>query len=116
MGGTVMKKVLIVEDDQLIQSLLKKKLQEKGYYVSTAEDGEAGLQAIKETRPSLVLLDVVLPRLSGFEVVQEMKKLNLLEEVPVIIISNSGQPVEIETAKELGIKDLLLKTEFDPAE
>jgi len=63
-----------------------------------------------------VLLDIVLPRLNGFEVLAELKKDEALRQIPVIIISNSGQPAEIEKAKELGVRDWLVKTEFDPRE
>lgn len=111
-----MKKVLIVEDEQLIGDLLQKKLREEGYYVFTARDGEEGLQQIRDERPDMILLDIVLPRLNGFEVLAEVKKDEELRRIPVIIISNSGQPIEIERAKEAGVRDWLVKTEFDPQE
>jgi len=111
-----MKKILIIENEKLIGDLLQRKLAQEGYYVFRSEDGEAGLREIRDKKPDLVLLDVVLPRLNGLEVARAMKKEGLLDEIPVIIISNSGQPVEIDEAKELGVKDWLIKTEFDPAE
>jgi len=112
-----MKKVLIVEDETIIADLLQKKLQEKGYYAFVANDGEEGLRLIKQERPDLVLLDIVMPRLNGFEVLEELRKdASLKKETPVIIISNSGQPAEIQKAKEAGVRDWLIKTEFDPQE
>lgn len=111
-----MKKVLIVEDEQLIGDLLQKKLREEGYYVCMARDGEEGLRQIRDERPHLILLDIVLPRLNGFEVLAELKKDEELKRIPVIVISNSGQPIEIEKAKEAGVRDWLIKTEFDPQE
>ena len=111
-----MKKALIVEDEELIGDLLQKKLRQEGYYASVARDGEAALKQIREERPDIVLLDIVLPRLNGFEVLSELKKDEALRQIPVIIISNSGQPAEIEKAKELGVRDWLVKTEFDPRE
>ena len=111
-----MKKILIVEDEQLIGDLLQKKLRQEGYRVSLATDGEAALKQIREEKPDIVLLDIVLPRLNGFEVLSELKKDEALRQIPVIIISNSGQPDEIEKAKELGVRDWLVKTEFDPRE
>ena len=111
-----MKKVLIVEDEELIGDLLQKKLRQEGYYASVAIDGEAALKQIREEKPDIVLLDIVLPRLNGFEVLSELKKDEELRQIPVIIISNSGQPDEIEKAKELGVRDWLVKTEFDPRE
>ena len=111
-----MKKILIVEDEELIGNLLQRKLRQEGYYASVAKDGEAALKQIREERPDIVLLDIVLPRLNGFEVLSELKKDEALRQIPVIVISNSGQPAEIEKAKELGVRDWLVKTEFDPRE
>lgn len=111
-----MKKVLVVEDEQLIGDLLQRKLREEGYYALVARDGETGLKQVREEKPDIVLLDIVLPRLNGFEVLSEMRKDEALRKIPVIIISNSGQPTEIEKAKEAGVRDWLIKTEFDPQE
>jgi len=111
-----MKKVLVVEDEQLIADLLQKKLIKEGYYAFAAGDGEAALQQIREERPDIVLLDIVLPRMNGFEVLAELRKDEELRKIPVIIISNSGQQAEIEKAKEVGVRDWLVKTEFDPKE
>ncbi len=111
-----MKKVLSVEDEELIGDMLQRKLRTNGYYAFLARDGEAALQQIREQRPHLVLLDIVLPRLNGFEVLSELRKDEELRKIPVIIISNSGQPTEIEKAKEAGVRDWLIKTEFDPEE
>ncbi|MBI2098236.1 MAG: response regulator [Candidatus Wildermuthbacteria bacterium] len=111
-----MKKVLVVEDEQLIADLLQRKLRGAGYYAFVAGDGEVALQQIRDERPDIVLLDIVLPRLNGFEVLAEMQKDEELQKIPVIIISNSGQQAEIEKAKEVGVRDWLVKTEFDPKE
>ena len=111
-----MKKVLIVEDEELIGDLLQRKLRANGYYVFLARDGETALQQISKEHPHLVVLDIVLPRLNGFEVLSELRKDEELRKIPVIIISNSGQPTEIEKAKEAGVRDWLIKTEFDPQE
>ena len=110
------KKVLLIEDEELILGLLEKKLKNKGYEVSVARDGEEGLKKMRERKPDLVLLDIVMPKKGGFEVMEEMKKDPALKKIPVIIVSNSGQPVELDRAKELGAKDWLIKTEFDPQE
>lgn len=110
------KKILIVEDEEIMYSLLQKKLSQEGYEVSVAKDGEEGLTKMKEEKPDLILLDIIMPRKSGFEVMEEMKKDRDLRDIPVIVISNSGQPVELDKAKELGAKDWLIKTEFDPQE
>jgi len=110
------KKILIVEDEEILTSLLGKKLTNEGYEVSIAKDGEEGLKVIQEIKPDLILLDIVMPKMGGFEVMAEMAKDEKLKKIPVIVISNSGQPVEIDRAQELGAKDWLVKAEFDPQE
>jgi len=110
------KKVLIIEDEEILLDLLQKKLIKEGYEVSTSRNGEEGLKTMKETKPDLILLDIVMPKMGGFEVMEEMRKDRELNKIPVIIISNSGQPVELDKAKKLGAKDWLIKAEFDPQE
>lgn len=110
------KKVLLVEDEELILRLLEKKLIQEGYEVSCAKDGLEGLEKMRQNPPDLILLDIVMPKMGGFEVMEEMQKDPNLAQIPVIVISNSGQPVELDKAKELGAQDWLIKTQFDPKE
>ncbi|MBZ9578679.1 response regulator [Patescibacteria group bacterium] len=110
------KKILLVEDEKIMIDLLQKKLIQEDYEVSVARDGEEGLRMMRETKPDLILLDIVMPKMGGFEVMEEMNKDPELKRIPVIIISNSGQPVELDRAIKLGAKDWLIKTEFDPQE
>lgn len=110
------KKILIIEDEEIILNLLKRKLSREGYEVAIARDGEEGLRLIKEYNPDLILLDIVMPKMGGFEVMEEMNKDSGLKKIPIIVVSNSGQPVELDKAKELGASDWLIKTEFDPQE
>lgn len=111
-----MKKILLIEDEQIIVDLLQRKLKDAGYEVIVTKDGQAGLEAIKRIKPDLVLLDVIMPKMGGFEVMEEVNKDQELKKIPVVIISNSGQPVELDRARELGVRDWLVKTEFDPQE
>jgi CheY-like chemotaxis protein len=111
-----MKKILIIEDEEIILNLLQKKLSQEGYEISVAKDGQEGLRLMKEAKPDLILLDIVMPKIGGFEVMEEMQKEDELKNIPVIVVSNSGQPVEIDKAQALGAKDWLIKTEFDPKE
>lgn len=110
------KKILLIEDEEIVVNLLKKKLEQEGYEVNIAYNGEEGLKKMKEMqpKPDLILLDIVMPKMSGFEVIEKMKEDEDLREIPFIVISNSGQPVELDRAKSLGAKDWLIKTEFDP--
>ena len=110
------KKILLIEDEEIILGLLQRKLTKEGYEVSAARDGVEGLKKMREVKPDLVLLDIIMPRMGGFEVMEEMVKERELKSIPVIVISNSGQPVELDRAQKLGAKDWLIKTEFDPEE
>jgi len=110
------KTILIIEDEDILLGLLQRQLKAEGYIVHTAEDGEAGLAAMRQLKPDLVLLDVVMPKKDGFELLEEKQKDEILKNIPVIIISNSGQPVEITRAQALGVDDWMIKTEFDPQE
>jgi CheY-like chemotaxis protein len=112
------KKILLVEDEEIMIDLLQKKLSREGYEVFVARDGEEGLKKMREMdpKPDLVLLDIIMPKMGGFEVMEEMAKDEKLKKIPVIVISNSGQPVELDRAKKLGARDWLIKTEFDPNE
>ncbi len=112
----MIKKILIIEDEEIMADLLQKKLTEEGYKISVARDGEEGLKVMKEVKPDLILLDIVMPGMGGFEVMEEMQKNWELKRIPIIVISNSGQPVELDRAQKLGAKDWLVKTEFDPQE
>ena len=111
-----MKKILIIEDEEVLLNLLHRKLTNEGYDVSIAKNGQIGMEEMRKTIPDLVLLDIVMPEKDGFEVMEEMKNDEKLRNIPTVIISNSGQEVELERAKELGARDWLVKTEFDPME
>ena len=112
------KKILLIEDEEIIIDLLQRKLKQEGYEVMVARDGEEGLKILREMspKPDLILLDIIMPKMGGFDVMIEMQKDKILREIPVIVISNSGQPVELDEAKRLGARDWLIKTEFDPKE
>ena len=109
-------KILLIEDEEIMVDLLRRKLTREGYDFSVARNGEEGLKMIKEIKPDLILLDIVMPKMGGIEVMEEMQKDKEIKKIPVIVISNSGQPVDIDRAQELGAKDWLIKTEFDPQE
>lgn len=111
-----MAKILLIEDEELIVRLLKRKLTSAGHEVTVASDGEEGLRKMKETEPDMVLCDIIMPRKGGFEVLEEMSKDAGLKTIPVMIISNSGQPSELDQAKRYGVVNWLIKTEFDPQE
>lgn len=110
-----MSTVLIVEDDKDLLAALKAKLEREGYRTLTAQDGVEALTLMKQ-KPDGVLLDLLLPKKSGMEVLEEIHSSPEWKSIPVIIISNSGQEVEIERAEKLGARDYLVKTDFTPQE
>lgn len=104
-----------MEDEKTLQGILEDKLKREGYDVAVVDDGIDGMKAIEEGKPDLILLDMLMPRMGGLEVLEKMQTENL-NSIPVIVISNSGQPVEIDRALALGVKDYIIKVDFDPAE
>lgn len=109
------KKILIVEDEKVLLDVLRTKLTKEGFDVHTAENGEEGVRQARVVKPDLILLDIVMPRLDGYEVLEELRRQSP-KIPPVIIISNSGQPVEIDRAKQLGALDFIVKAELTPNE
>lgn len=107
-----MTKILLVEDDQFLSALLKTRLEKEKFSVTLAHDGSEAIEALKSTKPDLILLDIILPGKSGFDILEEVKsdpQLRDKREIPVIIISNLGQETDIERGKELGVIDYFIK-------
>lgn len=103
--------ILIVEDEPFVVNVYKTKLTKEGYNVHVAEDGEVGLRTAKEVVPDLVLLDLILPKMNGFDVLKGMKEEGALKDVPVLILSNLGQQSDIKKGLDLGAKDYLVKSD-----
>jgi len=110
------KKILIIEDDKFLRELIAQKLLKESYDIAEAVDGEKGIKAVKEEKPDLVLLDLILPGIDGFEVLAQMKEDPILAEIPVIILSNLGQKDDIERGLKMGAVDYLIKAHFTPGE
>lgn len=110
------KTISIVEDDKFLRELIAQKLAKEGYEILTAIDGEEGMAQIKEKRPDLVLLDLILPGIDGFEVLSRMKSEPDLAKIPVVILSNLGQKEEVERGLKLGAVDYMIKAHFTPRE
>ena len=107
-----MEKILVIEDDKFLRDLLYKKLAEENFSVATALDGEEGLKKIQEENPNLVLLDLILPGINGFEVLKKAKENPATKDIPVIVLSNLGQKEDVERAMKLGAQDYLIKAHF----
>lgn len=109
-------KILVVEDDKFLRELISQKLAKEGYNVCEAVDGEDGVKKIKQEKPDLVLLDLILPGIDGFEVLSQTKEDSEVSKIPVIILSNLGQREDIERGLKLGAVDYLIKAHFTPGE
>ena len=109
------KKVLVCDDDAAILRVLEVNLQIEGYEVLTAKDGEEAVQLALESQPDLVILDVMMPRLDGYQACEKMKANDELRETPVIFLSARGERADIAEARSLGAAEYLTKP-FDPME
>ncbi len=110
------KKILIIEDDRFLRELISRKLSDDGFETVEAVDGEEGIKKVKEEKPDLILLDLILPSIDGFEVLSRIKKDESIKSIPVIILSNLGQKEEVEKGLKLGAVDYLIKAHFTPGE
>ncbi len=108
--------ILIVEDDKFLRELISRKLACEKFRIEEAIDGEEGLKKITESKPDLILLDLILPGLDGFEVLERVKDNPSTSSIPVLILSNLGQRDEIERGLKLGAVDFLVKAHFTPEE
>lgn len=104
------KKILIIEDELILAEALKERLGHVGYDVDVAYNGEDGLEKIIANKPDLLILDILLPGINGYDVMKRLNDDNV--DVPVLVISNSGQPVEIEEIKKMGVEDFIVKVDF----
>lgn len=108
--------ILIVEDDVFLADLYKTKFTLEGFKVTVAYDGEKGLESVKKVMPDIILLDLVLPKLSGFDILRGIKADNETKNIPVILLTNLSQKSDIETGLKLGANDYLIKAHFMPSE
>lgn len=111
-----MSKILIIEDDPLIQRMYSKELYSNGFEVEIANDGEDGLLKALSVDPHLILLDIMMPKKNGFELLKELKSLSQTKEIPVIILSNLMNENDEEFAIKNGAVKFLVKSNHEPFE
>jgi DNA-binding response OmpR family regulator len=109
-------KIVLAEDDKFISRAYFDGLSRAGFDVIQAYDGNAALVKIKEAKPDIVLLDVIMPEKNGFEVLEELKKDDELKRIPVIVLSNLGQETDIQKGRELGANDYMIKANYSMTE
>lgn len=108
-----MKKILFVEDEEALQRAMGDALTNKGYKLMKALDGEIGLAAAIKEQPDLILLDLVLPKKNGFEVLGELKKDPATKNIPVIVLTNLEGSNDVEQALSLGAMTYLVKANYN---
>jgi len=111
-----MPSILLAEDDEFIIDIYTKKLEQEGFSVESAKDGEEALLKIKEKVFDLVLLDIVLPKLDGWQVLQEIRKDPRFEKTKIVVLSNLGQKSEVEKGVDLGAAKYLIKANYSPSQ
>lgn len=109
MDEGVQKKIMIIEDDRFLSSVLKARLEKDGFTVIQAFDGESAIQLLKTEAPNLIVLDLIMPKMTGFDVLKTISVTPQVAGAPVVIVSNLAQDSDIEKAKELGAKEYFVK-------
>ena len=107
-----MKKILFVEDESALQKTFGERLSPEGYEVIPALDGEIGLRLAKTKKPDLILLDLILPKVNGFEVLKELKEDKETKDIPVIVLTNLEGIGDVDKAIELGATTYLVKAQY----
>ncbi len=111
-----MKQILLIEDDPFLIDIYSTKLKDSGFLVEVASDGEQALEKVKAKKPDLVLLDIVLPKVSGWEILRKIKAEASLKNLKIIILSNLGQKEEVEKGIHLGVSKYLIKAHYTPSQ
>lgn len=108
--------IFIAEDDSFLLRMYTKKLVNFGFNVISAPDGESAIRSIRKHIPSVILLDILMPKKDGFAVLQEIKADPQLKTIPVIMLTNLSEPEDIKRARKLGANEYMIKTHFLPSE
>lgn len=110
-----MAKILIVDDDALLVRMYQKKLENDGYIVATADDGETALQKVTELKPDLILLDIMMPKINGLQVLAILKENQATSNIPVILLTNvGGSDEDAQRGLEMGAVAYLIKASNRP--
>jgi len=107
-----MKKILITEDDKVLREALSDYLTKEGFEVVAAANGEEGIEMAKKENPDLLLLDIILPKKDGFEVIKEIKSDEKTKNIPIVLLTNLESSSDIEKALELGAMTYLVKSDY----
>lgn len=109
-----MPKILIVEDDAQYSKVYKHKFEISGYEVATAEDGEVALTKMKQSKPDIALVDLMMPKMDGFQLMEVMKSDANLKDIPIVVLTNLSTPDGTERVLEKGVYSIMIKADNDP--
>jgi two-component system phosphate regulon response regulator PhoB len=109
-----MPKIAIIEDDQAISQMYRFKFEAEGYTVETAENGKLGLELAENMRPDIILLDLMMPEMTGDEMLEKLRKTEWGKQVKVIILTNMGEQEIPGKVRELGVSGVILKADMTP--
>lgn len=109
-------KIALIEDDEILSKVIYEELRDVDFDVLRAFDGEEGLKLVRSKKPDLVLLDIILPKKGGFEVLEELKKSPDTRDIPVIILTMIGKDEDIKKGLRLGANDYIVKSQHAIAE
>lgn len=110
------KVLLVIEDDPLVSRMYQKALTFEGFDIVMAQDGREGLEKAKKTKPDLILLDIMMPRMNGMEVLERLKVDAELKDIPVVMLTNLAGTQDAENAVKRGAIAYLVKSEYKPKE
>ncbi len=109
-----MKKILLIEDDSFLSNIYALKLKEKGFEIDVAFSGEEAIEKIEKNKPDIILLDIILPRMSGWDFLQKIRKNEKFDSIKVIVLSNLDGEEEIKKGDKLGVIKHLVKAYYTP--
>ena len=109
-------KIAIIEDDQAISQMYRIKFEAEGYEVETAENGKLGLQLAEKMKPDIILLDLMMPEMTGDEMLAKLRKTTWGAKTKVVILTNMGEQEVPEAVKKLGVIDIILKADMTPSQ
>lgn len=110
------KLILLVDDDLTLREMYEERLKAEGYNITQATNGEEALEKLKDSKPDIILLDIMMPKVNGFDVLKELKANSEMKDIPVIILTALIQDVDRVQGKKLGAVDYIVKSETMPGE
>ena len=116
MSDTIVKKIIVVEDEEYLRDLYIQILQEEGFSVDSAEDGEIGFDKLSKNTYDLVLLDVILPKMDGLQILEKLSKMGDRKFDNTVLLTNLGQDLVVAKALDYGVRGYMIKSDYTPEE